>query len=94
MVKLMGLVRWIQKESKNSRTQYPATRTMVKELITSHASCLYLDNMYYNNTLNISYCVSCFLAHMKDNIWSFYTLHLLMDINDIPYVTILQISKS
>ncbi len=87
MIRLMGVVKWIQRESKNSRTKYPATKTMIKELISSSkAACTYLDSMYYNNNLNHNHCFSTFNKHLSGNIWSFYTLHLHMDVNDIPYL--------
>ncbi len=82
----MEVVKWIQKENENSRTKYPAAKTMIKELITSKAACNYLNTMYYNDTLNIANCVLIFNRHLNGNIWSFYTLHLLMDVNDIQYL--------
>ncbi len=39
--------------------------------------------MYYNNTLNIHGCVKTFKHHLKNDTWSYYTLHLLMDVYDI-----------
>ncbi len=59
---------------------------MIQELISSKAACMYINSMYYNNTLNHSHCISSFNKHLSGNIWSFYTLHLLMDVNDIPYL--------
>ncbi len=32
LIKLMGVVKWIQPESNNSRSKFPATRTMAKSL--------------------------------------------------------------
>ncbi len=76
-ISLMNVVKWIQRESKNTRTKYPTTKTMIKELITSKAACVYLDSMYYNNTLNQDHCVSTFNRHLYKNVGSFYTLHPL-----------------
>ncbi len=56
---------------------------MVKDLITPTSACLYLSNMYYNNTLNNTHCICCFKDHLNKHIWSFYTLHLLMDLHDM-----------
>ncbi len=39
--------------------------------------------MYYNNTLNNTHCISCFKDHMTKNVWSFYTLYLLIDLHDM-----------
>ncbi len=39
--------------------------------------------MYYNNTLNIHGCVKTFKHHLQNGTWSYYTLHLLMDVHDI-----------
>ncbi len=50
MIRLMGVVKWIQQESKNSRTKYPATKTMIKQLIISKAVGMFLDSIYHNNT--------------------------------------------
>ncbi len=86
MIRLMGVVKWIQWESKNSRTKYTATKRMIQELITFKAASMYLDSMYYNNTLNNNHCISSFNRHLSGNIWSFYSLHLLMHVNDIPYL--------
>ncbi len=60
--------------------------TMIKELISSKAACTYLDAMYYNNTLNHNHCVSTFNKHLSGNICYFYTLHVLLDVNGIPYL--------
>ncbi len=86
IISLKEVVKWIQRETKNSRTKYTATKTMIKELITSKAACIYLNSMYYNNTLNQDHYVSTFSRHLSRNVWSFYTLHLLMDVNDIPHL--------
>ncbi len=53
MIKLLEVVKWIQRENRNSKTKYPPTKTMIKELITSNAACTFLNTMYYNDTLNI-----------------------------------------
>ncbi len=53
---------------------------MVNELITLKDACLYLNSMYYNNTLNLTNCMCTFTKHMDRNIWSYCTLHLLMDV--------------
>ncbi len=86
MLKLMEVVKWMQRESKNTTTKYRATKTMIQELITPETAYIYLDFMYYNDTLNLDHCVSTFNRHLNRNAWSFYTLHLLMDVNDIPYL--------
>ncbi len=70
MIRLMGVVKSIQPESKNSRTKYTATKTMIQELISSKAARMYLDLMYYNNTLNHNHCISSFNRHLSRNIWS------------------------
>ncbi len=38
--------------------------------------------MNYNDTLDLHYCVRTFEKHFNDNTWSYYTLHLLMDVYD------------
>ncbi len=86
MISLMEVVKWLQRESKNSITKYTATKTMIKELITYKAACIYLNSVYYNNTLNQDHCASTFIRHLCRNVRSFYTLHLHMDVNDIPYL--------
>ncbi len=62
---------------------YPITKTMVNDLMTPLYACLYIDTMYYNNTLNIHGCVKTFKHHLKNDTWSYYVLHLLMDDYDI-----------
>ncbi len=75
-------VRWIIKESKNPYTDFPQTKSLVNYLIKPRDACLYLDTMYYNNTLNIHHCVRTFKHHLQNDTWSYYTLHLLMDISE------------
>ncbi len=59
---------------------------MVKDLITPRSACLYLDSIYYNHTINLNNYIITFTRHLSRNVWSFYTLHLIMDIQDIPYL--------
>ncbi len=77
MIKRLGVVKWIIRESKNPVNKFPKTKDMVK-----NDACLYLNSMYYNNILNIRDCLSTFKRHIQNNTWSFYTLHLLMDVYD------------
>ncbi len=83
MSKMLGIVKWIIRESKNPENKYPTTKTMVDDLITPKDACLYLNTMYYNNTLNIHGCIKTFNHHLQNDTWSYYTLHLLMDVYDI-----------
>ncbi len=39
--------------------------------------------MYNSNTLNTHDCVKTFKHHLQNDTWSYYTLHLLMDVYDI-----------
>ncbi len=39
--------------------------------------------MYYNNTMNILGCVRTFKHQLQNDTWSYYTLHILMDVYDI-----------
>ncbi len=73
MSKMLVRVRWILRESKTPYTAFPLTKSIVKDLITSKDSCLYLDSMYYNNTLNIHDCVKTFKHHLQNDTWSYYT---------------------
>ncbi len=73
----------IIRESKNPHNDYPITKTIVDDLITPNDACPYLDTMYHNNTLNIHGCVKTFKHQLQNNTWSYYTLHLLMDVYDI-----------
>ncbi len=83
MSKLLIRVRWIIKESKNPYPDFPQTISLVIHLIKPSDTCLYLDIMYYNNTLNIHGCVRTFKHQLQNDTWSYYTLHLLMDVCDI-----------
>ncbi len=56
---------------------------MANDLITPNAACSYFNSIYCNNTLNTTHCISCWNWHFSQNIWSFYTLNLLMDIHDM-----------
>ncbi len=82
MIKLLGVVKWIIRESKNLENKYPKTKDIVNNLITHKDACLYLNSMYCNNTLNLRDCVRTFKRHILNNTWSFYILHLLMDVYD------------
>ncbi len=83
MSKMLVRVKWIIRESKTPYIDFPLTKSIVNDLITPKDACLYLDIMYYNNTLNIHGCVKTFMHHLKNDKWSYYTLHLLMDVYDI-----------
>ncbi len=83
IIKLLEVVKWILQESKDYKSKHPNTKLMANDLITPKAACLYLNSMYYNNTLNLTHCISSFNRHLSQNIWSFYTLHLLMDVHDM-----------
>ncbi len=83
MIKLLGVVKWIIRESKESKSKFPTIRVMVNDLIMPKDACLYLDSIYYNNTLNLTNYVCTLGQHLSHNIWSYYTLHLLMDACDI-----------
>ncbi len=83
MFKLLGVVKWIIRESKNQDNKFPQTKTMVNDLITPMDACLYLNTIYYNNSLNVHGCVKTFKHHLQNDTWSYYTLHLLMDVYDI-----------
>ncbi len=83
MSKMLGIVKWIRRESKNPENKYPTTKTMVDDLITPNDACLYVDTMYYNNTLNIHGCVKTFKHHLQNDMRSYYNYHLLIDVYDI-----------
>ncbi len=83
MSKMLGIVKWIIRESKNAHNDFPITKSIVNDLISPKDACLYLDTMYYNHTLNIHGCVKTFKHQLQNNTWSYYTLHLLMDVYDI-----------
>ncbi len=83
MSKLLIRVRWIIKESKNPYTDFSQTKSLVNYLIKPRDACLCLDTMYYNNTMNIHGCVRTFKHPLQNDTWSYYTLHLLMDVYNI-----------
>ncbi len=80
---MLGILKWIIRQSKNPEDKYPTTKTMVNDLIIPKYACLYLDTMYHNNTLNIHGCVKTFTHHLQNDTWSYYIIHLLMDVEDI-----------
>ncbi len=81
MSKLLIRIRWIMKKSKN--TEFPQTKSSVNYHIKPTDSYLYLDRMYYNKTMNIDGCVRTFKHQFQNDTWSYYTLHLFMDVYDI-----------
>ncbi len=83
MSRLLCVVKWIIRESKNRENKFPQTKTMVNDLITPKDAYLYLNTMYPNNSLNVHGCVKTFKHHLQNDTWSNYTLHLLMDVYDI-----------
>ncbi len=83
MSKLLIRVWWIIKESKNPYTDFPQTKSLVNYLIKPRDVCLYLDTMYYNNTMNIDGCVRTFKHQLQNETWSYYTLHLFMNVYGI-----------
>ncbi len=83
MSKLLIRVRWNIKECKNPYTDFSQAKSLVNYLIKPRDDCLYLDTMYYNNTMNIHGCVRTFKHQLQNDTWSYYTLHLLMGGYDI-----------
>ncbi len=83
MSKLLGVVKWIIRESKNRENRFPQTKNMVDHLITPKDACLYLNAMYYNNSINVHGYVNTFKHHLQNDTLSYYTLHLIMDVYDI-----------
>ncbi len=73
MSKILGVVKWIIRESNNGENKFPQTKTLGKDLITPKDACLYLNTMYYNNSLNIHDCVQTFKHQLQNDTWSFYT---------------------
>ncbi len=71
------------KESKDPYTEFPQTRSLVNYLIKPRDTCIYLDTMYYNHIMNIHGCVRTFKHQLQTDTWSYYTLHLRMDVYDI-----------
>ncbi len=86
MIKLLDMAKWIMQESINPKNNYPMTKTVVHTLISPIDPCLYVNTMYYNYSLNIDDCTNTFKGNLNDGIWSYYTLHLLMDVYDIHSV--------
>ncbi len=86
MIMLLDMAKWIMQESINPKNTYPMTKTVVHTLISAKDACLYINNMYYSNSLNINGCASTFKDHLTKGIWSYYTLHLVMDVYDIHSV--------
>ncbi len=82
MSKMLVRVKWIIRESKNPYTEIPLTKSIVNDLITLQDACLYHYSMYYNNTLNIHGCVKTLKHHLQYDMWSYYTLHPLMNVYD------------
>ncbi len=83
MSKLLISVRWIIRESKNPCIDFPQTKSLVNYLMKPIDPYLYLDTMYYNNTMNIHHCIRTFKHQLQNATWSYYTLYLLMDVYDI-----------
>ncbi len=64
MIKLLGVVIWIIRESKDPDNKFPKTKDMVNDLITPKDACLYLNSMYYKDTLDLRNCVRTFKRHI------------------------------
>ncbi len=54
-----------------------------KEVILPPSACHYLDTMYYNGNMDKKQCKLMFNDHYNKHIWSYYTLHVIMDVHDI-----------
>ncbi len=83
MLKLFDIAKWILRESKNTENDYPTAKIIANEFISPTDTCLYIDSMYYNNSLNIHTCTKTFKRHILNDTWSYYTLHILMDVYDM-----------
>ncbi len=70
---------------------------LAKELavtfITSTLACDYLNTMYYNNHLNISFYLHTFDNNINNNTWSFYSLHFIMNIYDYMLLSYMGLSR-
>ncbi len=73
----------IIKESHNPTTRYTDTVCQVNDLISPKEACHYLSHMYYNYTLNIHGWLRNFKRHLQNDTWSYYTLHIIMDVFDM-----------
>ncbi len=51
--------------------------------MTPLAVCRFINKMYYNKLLNMSFCFDTFNSHVHNDQWSYYTLQIIMNIYDI-----------
>ncbi len=64
LIKLLDMAKWIIQESKNPKNKYPMTKTVVHKWMSPKDACLYIKNMYYNNSLNIDGSANTFKGHL------------------------------
>ncbi len=58
------------------------TLTTCLYFITPLAACRFINKMYYNKQLNMSFCLDTLKSHVHNDQWSFYTLQIIMNIYD------------
>jgi len=82
-------LRWLQVSTINRTVLYPDMEPYIQKLITVESSCQHVSTIYYNGSLDMKYCIKRFNYHLDHNMWSYYTIHLLMDVLDIGSTEVL-----
>ncbi len=58
-------------------------KKLAKNFMTPIAACHFINKMYYNKHLNMSFCLDTFKSHVQNDQWSYYTLQIIMNIYDV-----------
>ena len=74
---------WLDSSTANLTVVYPHFTDIISELITLRAACKEVQALYFHGNFDFLMCIRTFQYHFDHNIWSYYTLHLLLDIVDI-----------
>ncbi len=51
--------------------------------MTPLAACRFINTIYYNKQLNMSFCLDTFQSHVHNDKWYYYTLQIIMNMYDI-----------
>ncbi len=58
-------------------------KKLAKNFIAPLEACHFINKMYYNKHLNISFCLDTFKSHVQNDQWSYYTSQIIMNIYDV-----------
>ncbi len=82
LFKLLGVAKWfcwLKINTANQTVLYPELEHYMASMKTT---CAHLNVMYCKNELDVTKCVKTFKYHFNNNIWSYFTVKIMLDLLD------------